>query len=193
MSEQKATAAAPMLDKANSDLYMLNVATNRYVLKNGITGKRLKREMSRREIADHIRHQSVDAALANRNLMASNLSDTELLTILRKIIDIRIDKDIKLTDAMPARNISQSPPSSPPKLVRQVGIEKLQPPPPAPRKKSRRKQKKPKKPKKSKQTSRRRYVVRAPPPEETTDFETTAYEQTDAFSDSGSDSSDISD
>ena len=184
MSELKTTAppAAGKVDKANDPEYILNPKTNRYVKRRGVVGRKMKREMSRKEIVDHVRRQATDAALANRNLMASNLSDGELLAILRKVIDIKLDESLNVDDAIPAK----------PKLVRQVGEGKARhaakappPPPPSPKKSKRsKKAKQSKKSKAPKSTARRRFKVLTPPPPDTeTDFteidDTTAYEQTD--------------
>ena len=131
----------------------------------------------------HINHHASDAILKNRDLIRTDLSDEQLLDILRKLVNIRIDDGMKLSDALPT-----TPPK--PKLVRQVGEHKMKAPPPSP-KKSKRLKKSKKSKKSTKPPARRRFVVQPLPEPETTDFdETTAYEQTDANSEDSSSDSD---
>ena len=179
--EKKSTAspttAPPKVDKANDDRYIFNPASNRWVLKNGITGKKLRKQMSRAEIVEHINGHASDVILKNRDLIRTDLSDDQLLDILRKLVSIKIDEGVRLTDMMPPK---------PPVLKRQQGIYKnaaQSPPPPPPSPKKSKRSKKAKKSKKAPKSTRR-FKVLAPPEPDTTDFtefdETTAYEQTEA-------------
>ncbi len=160
-------------NKANDPNYIFNKTTKRYVLKDGSVGRRLAKEMSRKELTEHIHHQSINTALANRNLLASNLSDAELLDILRKVIDLKLDYAL---DDLPPKA---------PKLQRQVGEYK----------KSKASNKKKHK---AKIATKKRFVLKAPPSQDTTDVEfdeSTALDDTEAPTDiySESDTSDISD
>jgi hypothetical protein len=156
------------LSKADDPNYVFNPQSNRWVKKDGLVGKRMQREMTREETLQHLRHHAVNTTLEHRNLLASNLSNDELLKILRKVIDIRLDDALDI-------------PPKPPKLVRQVGIAK--------------KKKKVKKAKRKKinniPKSRPRFkLAPAPAMDTATEAETTAYEQTDQYN-SDSETSDI--
>ena len=195
----------PANSKADDPAYIYNAATRRYVKRDGITGRRVAVEMKRDELRSHVEHHMISSALENRNLLKTDLSNEELLNILKKLVDAKIYQDPSLVPKsllkkMAATSLSESPPPSPPRLFRQTGEHKKHPaqsPPPAPRKKPRAKRSKKSKSKKSSKqpTSRRRYVVRSPPVE--TDFSDTTAFETDAFvgdsASSGDSTSDISD
>lgn len=192
MADEKKLSASktqtPKLSKKDDPAYVFNPASNRYVKRDGIVGKKMQREMTREEALQHLRHHAVNTTLEHRKLLASNLSNEELLKILKKVIDIRLDEVLEI-------------PPKPPKLVRQVGMAKhkneaysnsvrevvrssvdLQ---------SRHKKKKKKKANIPK--SKQRFVLKKPPPIDTA-TETDMPETTDVYSESSaSDSSDISD
>ena len=106
------TSEEKKLDKKDDPAYVFNPASNRWVKKDGIVGKRMARDMTRAETLEHLRHHAVNTSIEHRKLLASNLSNEELLKILKKVIDIKLD--VALDDIPP----------KPPKLVRQVGIHK---------------------------------------------------------------------
>jgi len=141
--------------KADNPAYLFNPETKRYVKADGMTARKIRSKMKRDDMLTHLRHHSINTALQNRHLMATDLSDAEVLAILKRVIDLKIDQGTKITDALPT--------TPKPK----VGRHRTQSPPPAPKKAPKKKGR------------GRRYVVREPPPQSETEFD-----QTDAYSDS---------
>ncbi len=73
--------------------YILNPQTKRYVSRVGQTGRRILRQMSRAETEERITRHTIDESLKHRNLLSSNLSDKELLDILRKVVNLKLNDD----------------------------------------------------------------------------------------------------
>ena len=183
MDELKTTqppTAEPKLDKASDDRYMLNTKTNRYVLKSGATGRRLQREMTRAQIVDHINHHASDAIMENRDLIRTDLSDGQLLDILRKLVNIKIDNQLKIEDSITPTQPPQTPPQTPPKLVRQTGEYKHDA---APKPTYASILKKRKKKRSKKAAPQRRYTLHDPPPQPTDTDALSETSSSDAYSD----------
>lgn len=179
MSEEKKLSASktqtPKVCKKDDPRYIMNPASNRWVKKDGYTGKILQRNMSRQQTLEHLRHHAVNTTIEHRKLLASNLSNDELLKILRKVIDLKLDDAL---DVLPPTK---------PKLVRQVGEHKVKAMKKKKSKKTKRKANVPK--------SRPRFKLKSPPPIQTeTEAETDMPTETDVYSsESETSDSDISD
>lgn len=164
----------PVLLKSEDPAYILNPKSNKWVLKTGVVGLKLKKQMTRTELSEHIRVHSVDTMLRNRNLLRSDLSDEELKGILIKLVDMKlISNNIPVLSGKPAK----------PKQV-VSSRSRTHPPDAKPVAKPAAKQKR--------KVIRRkhRFVVRDPPPmPDTTDAET-AYDDTTAYEDQSDSESD---
>lgn len=128
-----------------------------------IRGNRLikvRRRLTRFETEEHIQKHTIDSMIQNRALMRSRLNDEQITDLLLKICDakimgVQLNLDDEILDLLSTSDQieDESPPPSPPKLVRQVGEHK---------------KRKPKLPRR-----RNRFAVKQPPPPMTTDAETT--------------------
>lgn len=168
----------PKIDKRNHPDYIFNPTTERWVLRRNRTGKRVQKLMSSSELKTHINHHATATMMENRELIKSGMTDAQLESILRKVVDIRIDealgrhmatlpKDhpiLKRAKRQPAKKCG---PPHKLKLKRQVGLHKA----PTPDRRSKG------------QSRRKRFVIKKPPPPDTT---TDAGETTDALSDTAS-------
>ena len=128
---------------------------------------KVRRRMTRADTCEHIQKHSIGAALDNKELMASGLSNEQITGLLMKVCDARVlgvnidlEREVRAiqmlnSQPLPAGAVkkihdavSDEVPPDPPKLVRQVGEHK-----------------------KARQQRRRKYKVLAPPPT-TTDADT---------------------
>jgi hypothetical protein len=82
----------PKIDKRNHPDYIFNPATERWVLRRNRTGKRVEKLMSSSELKTHINHHATATMMENRELIKSGMTDAQLESILRKVVDIRIDE-----------------------------------------------------------------------------------------------------
>ena len=163
------------LEQANA----LNLKDERLEIRNGHL-MRVRKSLTRREIANHTTKHAVDTAISNRGLFKSKLTDEQLSELLRRMCDAKImgvelnlEREFDKMCALNERSTLQSPrpdiitphntpehlpdniPSSPPKLVR---TKKRRPP---------------------QRTSGLKFRITAPPSE----FDTTTAGETTCYSD----------
>jgi len=161
--------------------YILNIRGNTLI--------KQKKVMTRREMTEHTTRHAIDAAVSNRDLMNSSLTNEQITEILKRVCDAKIigapfdlDKEFHRVLELSANKAPPPLPSTPPPSlspgyevsslgyeVSSLGRSSVQSPPPSPKKRGR---------------PRRRFHVAKAPVYDTTDFgETTGVESETEFSD----------
>ena len=148
--------------------YILNIRGNTLI--------KQKKVMTRREMTEHTTRHAIDAAVSNRDLMNSSLTNEQITEILKRVCDAKIigapfdlDKEFHRVLELSANKAPPPLPSTPPPSLSPEQRSSVQSPPPSPKKRGR---------------PRRRFHVGKAPVYDTTDFgETTGVESETEFSD----------
>ena len=97
------TTKQPKLSKSNDPRYIQNPDSKRWVLKDSPTGRGIIRKMSKSEVVHHINLHAAREMIQYRSLLKSDMSDTELETVLKSLVDLNITESVARSALLPKK------------------------------------------------------------------------------------------